>query len=126
VWEFVRGLLRSPERMRTGPGEGHGVLVEEVNEVERRGYHRLAVKGHMTDGELAAALSELDEIRETAERELEAARARGEALERLERDRDALMESYAGMVEETLDDLVPEERHRIYTLLRVGVRFRPD
>jgi len=36
------------------------------------------------------------------------------------------MESYAGMVEETLEDLAPEERHRIYKLLRLGVRFRPD
>ena len=50
----------------------------------------------MTDEELVGALSELDEIRETAERELEAVRARGEALKRLEHDRDALMESYAG------------------------------
>jgi hypothetical protein len=80
----------------------------------------------MTDQELAAALSELDEIRETAECELEAARARGEALQRLEQDRDALMESYAGMVGETLEDLAPEERHRIYKLLRLGVRFRPE
>jgi hypothetical protein len=31
-------------------------------EVERRGYHRLAAKGHMTDEELVVALSELDEI----------------------------------------------------------------
>ncbi len=36
------------------------------------------------------------------------------------------MESYAGMVSDTLEDLVPEERHRIYKLLRLGVRFRPD
>jgi hypothetical protein len=79
----------------------------------------------MTDQELGAALSELDETRETAERELEAARARGEALQRLEHDRDALMESYAGMVKEVLEDLTPEERHRIYRLLRLGVRFRP-
>ena len=32
-------------------------------EVERCGYHRLAAKGHMTDEELAAALSALDEDR---------------------------------------------------------------
>ena len=95
-------------------------------EVERRGYHRLAAKGHMTDEELAAALSELDEVRGAAERELETARARGEALKRLEHDRDALMESYAGMVSETLEDLALEERHRIYKLLRLGVRYRPD
>jgi hypothetical protein len=99
--------------------------ITEVD-LERRGYHRLAARGHMSEQELAAALEELDETRETAERELEASRARGEALERLERDRDALMESYVGIVEETLEDLAPEERHRIYKLLRLGVRFRPD
>jgi Recombinase zinc beta ribbon domain len=122
VWGFVRGLLRDPERIRAGLDR----LIDEERaeagrdpqrdaqfwsrkiteaEVERRGYHRLAVKGHMTDEELATALAELDEIRETAEYELEAVRARGEALERLERDRDALMESYAGMVSEALEDL---------------------
>jgi len=143
VWEFVYRLLRDPERIRAGLDR----LIEEERtnagqdperdaefwsrkiteaEVERRGYHRLAVKGHMTDEELAAALSELDEVRETAKRELEAARAKGEALKRLEHDRDALMESYAGMVRESLENLAPEERHRIYKLLRLGVRFRPD
>ena len=65
-------------------------------EAERRGYHRLAARGHMSDEELAAALSDLDESREAAERELETARARGETLRRLEHDRDALMGSYVG------------------------------
>jgi hypothetical protein len=36
------------------------------------------------------------------------------------------MKSYAGMVRETLEDLASEERHRIYKLLRLGVRSRPD
>jgi hypothetical protein len=36
------------------------------------------------------------------------------------------MESCAGMVEETLEDLASEERYRIYKLLRLGVRFRLD
>ena len=44
----------------------------------------------------------------------------------MEYDRDALIEAHAGMVSETLEDLAPEERHRIYKLLRLGVRFRPD
>jgi hypothetical protein len=143
VWGFVRGLLRDPERIRAGLDR----LIEEERteaardperdaqfwsrkiteaEVERRGYQRLAAKGHMTEQELGVALEELDETRETAERELEAARARGEALQRLERDRGALLESYAGMVSETLEDLAPEARHRIYKLLRLSVRFRPD
>jgi site-specific DNA recombinase len=143
VWEFVCGLLRDPERIRAGLDR----LIEEERsnagreperdeefwsrkiteiEVERRGYHSLAAKGQMTDEELASALSELDEDRETAEHELEATRAKVKALQRLEHDRDALMKSYAGMISETLEDLAPEERHRIYKLLRLGVRFRPD
>ncbi len=40
--------------------------------------------------------------------------------------RDRLMEAYAGMIVEALENLAPEERHRIYKLLRLGVRFRPD
>ena len=36
------------------------------------------------------------------------------------------MESYAGVISETLGDLAPEERPRIYKLLRLGVRYRPD
>ena len=80
----------------------------------------------MTDEELTAALSELDEVRETAERELESARASEEALDCLERDKDTLMESYAGMVREALEDLAPDERYRIHKLLRLGVHFRPD
>lgn len=143
VWEFVRGLLRDPERIRAGLDR----LIEEERanagrdperdvefwsrkiteaDIERRGYHRLAVKGHMTDEELTASLSELDEIRETSEHELEASWARSEALERLERDRDTLLESYAGMVGEALEDLASEERHRIYKLLRLEVRFCSD
>ena len=141
VWEFVRGLLRDPERIRAGldrlieeertdagrdPERDAEFWSRKITEVEaeRRGYHRLAAKGHMTDEELVAALSELDEIWETAERELETARARGEAFQRLEHDRDALMESYVDMVGGALEDLAPEERHHIYKLLRLGVRFR--
>ena len=37
-----------------------------------------------------------------------------------------MLESYAGKVRETLENLVPEERLRIYKLLRLGARFRPD
>ena len=80
----------------------------------------------MTDEELAASLSELGETRETAERELEVAQARGEALTRLEHNRDTLLESYSGMVKEGLEDLTAEERHRIYKLLRLNVHARPN
>ncbi len=44
----------------------------------------------------------------------------------MEHDRDALMESYAGAVGETLENLSPEERHRVYKLLRLDARFQAD
>jgi hypothetical protein len=143
VWNFVSDLLRQPERIKAGldrlieeertgaqrdpeqEAEFWSKKIAEV-EVERRGYQRLAVKGHMTDEELAAELAELDETRETAERELEAARARSETLERLQHDRNTMLESYARMAKEALETLTPEERHRIYKLLRLNVYARSD
>jgi hypothetical protein len=75
----------------------------------------------MSDDDLAEALSELEETCTTAERELKAIRGRKAALEELERDRDALLESYAGMMPEALDSLAPEERSQIYRMLRLKV-----
>jgi hypothetical protein len=56
---------------------------------------------------------------------LSALETRRELLERLERDRDTLMERYAGMAPGALDGLSPEGRHRVYKLLelRVGVHL---
>ncbi len=42
-------------------------------------------------------------------------------MEELDRDRDALLESYAGMVPEGLDALTPEERHWAYKRIRLNV-----
>jgi hypothetical protein len=66
VWEFVCGLLRNPERIRArldrlieeerteaerDPERDTEFWSKKVTEsdVERRGYHRLAAKSHMTD-----------------------------------------------------------------------------
>jgi hypothetical protein len=103
-------------------------LLAQIAEVdqERRGYLRLAAKGHMSDDELDALLAELEDTRETAERELEALRGRREIIEQLERDRDALLEHYAAMVPEALDELTGEERHQVYRMLRLEVYVHPD
>ena len=64
MWRFVRGLLRDLERIRAGidrlieeertdatrdPRRDAEFWSRKMTEVERRGYHRLAAKGHMTD-----------------------------------------------------------------------------
>lgn len=92
----------------------------------RPGYQGACSGSLQTQASSYAALSELDETPETAEREQEAAPSRGEALKSLEHDRDTLMESYAGTIRVSLDDLAPEERHRVYKLLRLNARARPD
>ncbi len=46
-------------------------------------------------------------------------------MEELERDRDALMERYAGAVPEALENLTPEKRHRVYEMLRLKVLAYP-
>jgi hypothetical protein len=93
---------------------------------ERRSYIKLAVRGTITDLELDEALGELEETRATAERELTILRNQQEALEALEFDRDVLLEHYAAIVPEALDSLIPEERHRLYKLLRITVIVQPD
>jgi site-specific DNA recombinase len=110
VWGLVSTLLRNPERLRAGleemiekeragtrgdPDREANAWLEKLSEVEqeRRGYLRLAAKGHMTDDDLAEALAELKDTRVTAETELRAIRGRKASLEELERHRDALLES---------------------------------
>lgn len=41
-------------------------------------------------------------------------------------ERDTMLESYARMTNEALEDPTPEERHRLYKLLRLNVYSRPD
>ena len=61
-----------------------------------------------------------------AERQLEDLNARRSRLEDLERDRDTLLEEYAGMIPEDLDRLTGEDRHRVYKMLRLQVYVYPD
>jgi len=90
------------------------------------GYQELAAKGLMTIEELGVRLEELKATRATASDELEAVCLRSEGLKGLEQGRDALMEFYSGAVPEELERLEPEERNRVYGMLRFEVLARPD
>ncbi|MDP8940008.1 MAG: hypothetical protein M3N10_06920, partial [Actinomycetota bacterium] len=57
---------------------------------------------------------------------LEVIEKRRERLEQLERDRQALMEAYTGIMPEALHSLTPEERHQLYRMLRMRVVAYPD
>jgi hypothetical protein len=114
--------------MRGDPEREAKAWLQKLSEIdqERHGYLRLAAKGYITDDELDEILAELEDTREAAEKELQSIRARRVVLEELERDKDALLESYARMTPEALDDLSSEERHHVYKMLRLRVEVSPD
>jgi len=143
VWGLVAGLLRDPERLRIGLDAmieaertgGRGDLEREARswldrlaalDRKRARFQDMAAEGLITFEELGARLGATEEARETAERELAEVEGRRGRIEQLERDRDAIMEHYAGMVPEALDGLTGEERHQVYRMIRLRVTIRPD
>ena len=75
---------------------------------------------------MALCLDRLEETRAVAEQELESLRRKKERVARLDQDKEALLESYAKMAPEALEALSTEERHRLYSMLRLRVVANPD
>jgi len=75
----------------------------------------------MTFDELEGRLEELESSRRITQGELRAIRDRNEEVERLKRERDALLEVCAGAQAGTLSALQPVVRHRIYSMMRLAV-----
>jgi hypothetical protein len=80
----------------------------------------------MTLDELGSRLAELEDVRQSAERELAKLRSSQEEIEALETDADALLASYEQVTPERLDALEAEERHRAYRLMRLEVLAHLD
>jgi site-specific DNA recombinase len=138
IWRFVHRLLTDPERMRAGldamieekrkalrggPSEEANFWLDKIADIDRQRTRAqdLAVEGLLTPDELRAKLEGLEETRKVAKRELETLQGRREELEELERDRDTLLEHYAGMVPEGLEEFDSEERRWAYKLIRLNV-----
>jgi len=79
---------------------------------------------------VASLESELSMSRDPTKERLaisaEISRSRQEHVEQLQSDADTILERYAGMVPEALDALTPEERHRVYKMLRLRVVLNSD
>ncbi len=138
VWTFVRGVMTEPEELAKDldrmielkRADKHGdpqkeakVWADELAKLERMrdGYHDQAAEGLLGFDRLREKLAALGQRRATAESELEALRGHREELERLERDRDAVVSHYAALAPEVLESLGPEERHRLYGILGIKV-----
>ena len=71
--------------------------------------------------ELRERLGEIEYTRRLAQTELEALAEHMSRVEQLEQDHDALLEQMADFVPEALDALTPEERNKLYRMLRLKV-----
>ena len=145
VWDVVSRILKDPERLRAGldymiEQERHGARVsgdptaeaerwlEEISEAGRKRarYQVMAAEGLIDFNELRMRLSTLEDTRKMAEEELHALQRRTEHLAQLERDRDGLLESYADLMPEAIDALEPDERRRVYRMIRLEYHLGPD
>jgi hypothetical protein len=61
-----------------------------------------------------------------ARTELDALASRSERVAAIERDAEAVIRDYAGLMPEALGALTPEDRHRVYKMLRLKVLVYPD
>jgi hypothetical protein len=94
--EYAIDLMRQ-EETRSDPEREAKRWAGKLAEVDRKRarYQEMAAEELITLDELRARLAELGEMRETAERELAALRDRAERIQELERDAEAILESYA-------------------------------
>ena len=138
AWDFVQGVMTEPEELakdldrmielkrtdRHGdPQKEAKAWMDELAKLERMrdGYHDQAAEGLLDLDKLREKLVGLDQRRATAESELEVLKGHGEELERLERDRDAVVSHYAALAPEVLTSLGPEERRHLYGILGLKV-----
>ena len=144
MWELVREMLKHPEQLhadldamieqerkagrRGNPEREAEAWLEKLAEVDRKrsAYQDQQVEGLITLDELRTKLVALEETRKTAQKELETVRNREEHIAQLEADRDWLLEYYTMMAPVALDCLAPEERRRLYGMLRLELTLAPD
>jgi site-specific DNA recombinase len=138
AWEAVSPALRCPYRLRAGLEKmiesqrellatksdeqiARWAAEAEKAKAKRARYQDQEAEGLMTREELRAKLTKLDETVELAEAEIDKLRRHEEALRELERGGEELLERYARLVPEELEDLSSAERRRVYQLLRIEV-----
>jgi hypothetical protein len=136
VWKAVSGILKDPEQLRADlermiklecegrrgdPEREAKGWRDKLAEVDRKrsGFQEMAAEGLIAFDELRTKLAALDATRATAERELESIKCRREHLEKLERDKEALLETYPALTPEAVESLTPEERQKLYKMLRL-------
>jgi hypothetical protein len=114
--------------LRGNPEEEAKTWAKRLAEVEgkRSGFQDMAAEGLITLEELRAKLNSLEETRKVARTELDALASRSERVAAIERDAEAVLRDYVGLMPEALATMAPEDRHRVYKMLRLKVLVYPD
>jgi hypothetical protein len=118
VWEAISSLLTDPATLRQD--------LQAMIERKRDRYQEMFAAEAMTLDELKAKLEILNETRATTENELALVVGKRERLEAMERDTDLLLESNASLAPEALGALSPEERRKVYVILKLTVEALAD
>jgi hypothetical protein len=109
--------------LRRDPEKEVKVWLEKIvaADHQRSKYQEMAAEELITFEELRKRLGELEETKKTAQSEHESISLHQQRLEELQRDADDLVRQYASIVPESLEVIPPEEKHRIYKMLRMKV-----
>jgi site-specific DNA recombinase len=143
VWELVAGIFKDPEKLeadlermieqernslRSGSGEEAEIWTKRLKKCAEQREMRLEqhAEGLITLAELKEKLNAIEETREVAERELGRLKDLRAEISSLEKDKEALLKSYANLAPEALDSLTPGERQQVYNMLRLVVMAHPD
>jgi chromosome segregation ATPase len=141
VWEFVSEILTNPYRLAQGlekmlENERQSATTEadEASWLKRIAELKakqerlldLHLEGDVTTEQFRAKSAELEDARMAAKDQLEAARSRLTRLKDLESSKDALISHYASLVPQGLAELSPEEKNRVYKMMRFHVFAHRD
>jgi hypothetical protein len=108
------------------PRDGDGAVLGFAKEPMQLLEALYAPLGHVLLEELRVKRNALEETRKVARTELDALAARSERVAGIERDAAAVLRDYAGLMPEALAALAPEDRHRVYKMMRLKVLVYPD
>jgi site-specific DNA recombinase len=138
VWGFVSDVLKEPTRLERGldemlkqekalvargPGEDGKMWFKKLTELETQEERLLDLylENKLDMDRYEKRLAQIEQARKTAEDELARIESRAARVDRLERDREALLNHYSRIVPEHLDGLEPRERNRVYKMLNLTV-----
>ncbi len=138
IWEEISAFLKEPERLEVGlkkmirrkenefsgrdPSEEVKKWLERISALDnkRKRYQEMAAENLIDFAELKEHLQELEEEKSTAQREIDSLLQRGQQLEEMRHNKDALLESLKKVTPRHIDRLSQKDRRRIYQL--VGLR----